>query len=47
MDMNQYLSMFIDESNDHLQSLNEKMLELKATRTISASSRLFSGRRIP
>ncbi|MGF7048763.1 two-component system chemotaxis sensor kinase CheA [Paenibacillus sp. DS2015] len=30
MDMNQYLSMFIDESNDHLQSLNEKMLELEA-----------------
>jgi two-component system chemotaxis sensor kinase CheA len=29
MDMNQYLSMFIDESNDHLQSLNEKMLELE------------------
>nr|WP_249435675.1 chemotaxis protein CheA [Paenibacillus sp. Marseille-Q4541] len=27
--MNQYLSMFIDESNDHLQSLNEKMLELE------------------
>ncbi|MCM3699122.1 chemotaxis protein CheA [Paenibacillus macerans] len=31
MDMNQYLSMFIDESNDHLQSLNEKMLELEST----------------
>ncbi|HEY2494712.1 MAG TPA: chemotaxis protein CheA [Paenibacillus sp.] len=31
MDMNQYLSMFIDESNDHLQSLNEKMLELEAS----------------
>ncbi|KGE17507.1 chemotaxis protein CheA [Paenibacillus wynnii] len=30
MDMNQYLSMFIDESNDHLQSLNEKMMELEA-----------------
>lgn len=29
--MNQYLSMFIDESNDHLQSLNEKMLELEAS----------------
>ncbi|MUG45578.1 chemotaxis protein CheA [Paenibacillus woosongensis] len=29
MDMNQYLSMFIDESNDHLQSLNENMLELE------------------
>lgn len=29
MDMNQYLSMFIDESNDHLQSLNEKMMELE------------------
>ncbi|MBP2001098.1 two-component system chemotaxis sensor kinase CheA [Paenibacillus shirakamiensis] len=29
MDMNQYLSMFLDESNDHLQSLNEKMLELE------------------
>lgn len=31
MDMNQYLSMFIDESNDHLQSLNENMLELEKT----------------
>ncbi|MNO59783.1 Chemotaxis protein CheA [compost metagenome] len=30
MDMNQYLSMFIDESNDHLQSLNENMLELES-----------------
>lgn len=29
MDMNQYLSMFIDESNDHLQSLNENMLALE------------------
>ncbi|AOZ94241.1 chemotaxis protein CheA [Paenibacillus crassostreae] len=33
MDMNQYLSMFIDESNDHLQSLNEKMLELEGNST--------------
>jgi len=31
MDMNQYLSMFIDESNDHLQALNENMLELEQT----------------
>ncbi|MBO2945735.1 chemotaxis protein CheA [Paenibacillus sp. F411] len=31
MDMNQYLSMFIDESNDHLQSLNENMLQLEAS----------------
>ncbi|MHA0855985.1 chemotaxis protein CheW [Paenibacillus sp. CMAA1364] len=31
MDMNQYLSMFIDESNEHLQSLNEKMLELESS----------------
>ncbi|GAB6988934.1 chemotaxis protein CheA [Paenibacillus pini] len=30
MDMNQYLSMFIDESNDHLQSLNENMLLLES-----------------
>ncbi|WJH30028.1 chemotaxis protein CheA [Paenibacillus sp. CC-CFT742] len=29
MDMNQYLSMFIDESNDHLQSLNDNMLQLE------------------
>lgn len=27
--MNQYMSMFIDESNDHLQSLNENMLRLE------------------
>ncbi|QMV40149.1 chemotaxis protein CheA [Cohnella cholangitidis] len=29
MEMNQYLSMFIDESNDHLQALNENMLRLE------------------
>ncbi|MGW8956155.1 chemotaxis protein CheW [Paenibacillus sp. NPDC055715] len=33
MDMNQYLNMFIDESNDHLQSLNEKMLKLESNPT--------------
>ncbi|MFC4103546.1 chemotaxis protein CheW [Paenibacillus xanthanilyticus] len=30
MDMNAYLSMFIDESNDHLQSLNENLLRLES-----------------
>ncbi len=29
MDMNDYLSMFIDESNDHLQALNENLLSLE------------------
>ena len=29
MEMNQYMSIFIDESNDHLQSLNENMLQLE------------------
>lgn len=29
MDMNAYLSMFIDESNDHLLSLNENLLQLE------------------
>ncbi|KIL35306.1 chemotaxis protein CheA [Cohnella kolymensis] len=29
MDTNQYLSIFIDESNDHLQSLNENILRLE------------------
>lgn len=29
MDMNAYLSMFIDESNDHLQALNENLLKLE------------------
>ncbi|XID95109.1 chemotaxis protein CheW [Paenibacillaceae bacterium WGS1546] len=29
MEMNQYMSMFIDESNDHLQALNENMLRLE------------------
>ncbi|GGG80647.1 chemotaxis protein CheA [Paenibacillus radicis (ex Gao et al. 2016)] len=29
MDMNAYLSMFIDESNDHLQALNENLLQLE------------------
>ncbi|WP_025719825.1 chemotaxis protein CheA [Paenibacillus sp. 1-18] len=33
MDMNQYLNMFIDESNDHLQSLNENMLQLESNPT--------------
>ncbi|MFC4775374.1 chemotaxis protein CheW [Paenibacillus sp. GCM10023252] len=31
MDMNAYLSMFIDESNDHLQALNENLLALEST----------------
>ncbi|WP_270171830.1 chemotaxis protein CheA [Paenibacillus sp. SYP-B4298] len=31
MDMNAYLSMFIDESNDHLQSLNENLLQLEGS----------------
>ena len=30
MDMNAYLSMFIDESNDHLQSLNENLMKLES-----------------
>jgi len=29
VEMNQYLSIFIDEANDHLQSLNENMLRLE------------------
>jgi len=29
MEMNQYLSMFIDESTDHLQSLNDNMMQLE------------------
>lgn len=29
MEMNQYLSMFIEEANDHLQALNENMLKLE------------------
>jgi len=31
MDMNAYLSMFIDESNDHLQALNENLLKLESS----------------
>lgn len=31
MNMNEYLAMFIDESNDHLQSLNENLLRLENT----------------
>ncbi|SCW42609.1 two-component system, chemotaxis family, sensor kinase CheA [Paenibacillus tianmuensis] len=31
MEMNQYLSMFIDESRDHLQALNEQMLSLESS----------------
>jgi two-component system chemotaxis sensor kinase CheA len=30
MEMNQYLAMFIDESKDHLQSLNENLLKLES-----------------
>lgn len=30
MDLNQYLSMFIDESKDHLQALNDNLLQLEA-----------------
>ena len=30
MDMNQYLSMFIDESREHLQAMNDNMLALEA-----------------
>ena len=29
MEMNQYLSIFIEEANDHLQALNENMLKLE------------------
>lgn len=29
MDLNQYLSMFLDEANDHLQALNDNMMELE------------------
>lgn len=31
MDMNQYLSMFIDESKEHLQTMNDSMLALEQT----------------
>ncbi|AJY76588.1 chemotaxis protein CheA [Paenibacillus beijingensis] len=31
MDMNAYLSMFIDESNDHLQALNDNLLQLESS----------------
>src|SRR5690606_18129451 len=30
MDMNAYLSMFIDESNDHLQALNDNLMRLES-----------------
>ncbi len=29
MDMNQYLEMFIEESKEHLQAINENLLELE------------------
>ncbi|WPZ19533.1 chemotaxis protein CheA [Geobacillus subterraneus] len=31
MDMNQYLDIFIDESKEHLQTINERLLELEQT----------------
>lgn len=33
MELNQYLSMFIDESKDHLQALNENLLQLESNPT--------------
>ncbi len=31
MDMSQYLDLFIDESKEHLQAINERLLELEKT----------------
>lgn len=45
MDMNQYLEVFIEESKEHLQACNEKLLELeKALRTFQLSMKFFARR---
>ena len=31
MDMSQYLDVFLEESREHLESLNQKLLELEKT----------------
>ena len=31
MDLSQYLSLFIDESKDHLQAMNKNLLNLEST----------------
>ena len=40
MDVSQYLEIFLDETKEHLQSLNTEILNLER-------SMRFSGRRIP
>ena len=42
MDMSQYLEVFIDESKEHLQTINEQLLELeKAPEDISIVNEIF------
>lgn len=42
MDMSQYLEVFIDESKEHLQTINEQLLELEKTQTMWRSLMKFS-----
>lgn len=46
MDMNQYLDVFIEESREHLQTCNEKLLELEKIRQTCSLSMIFSERLI-
>ena len=41
--MSQYLEIFIEESKEHLQSLNQSLLQLEKTRTTGRCSMRFSG----
>ena len=42
MDTSQYLELFIDETQEHLQSLNEHILELERNRKIPIPLMRFS-----
>lgn len=44
MDMNQYLDVFIEESKEHLQTCNEKLLELEKIHQICSLSTISSER---
>lgn len=42
MDMSQYLEVFIDESREHLQTINEQLLELEKIQMMCRSLMKFS-----
>ena len=42
MDVSQYLDIFIDETNGHIQALNDNIMILEKSRRIKTSSMRFS-----